>query len=69
MPDIPPPFGEFSGEWTWFEPDLAELASAMRRVYENREEAAERGATAARQIAQTHAWANLLPKYVERMRS
>ncbi len=67
VPDIPPPFGEFSGAWTWFEPDLAELASAMRSVYENRAEATERGATAAGQIAQTHAWANLLPKYVERI--
>jgi glycosyltransferase involved in cell wall biosynthesis len=67
VPDIPPSFGEFSGEWTWFEPDLAELASAMRSVYENREEAAERGARAARQIAQTHAWANVLPKYLERI--
>ena len=51
MPDPPPPFGEFTSERTWFEPDLVEPA-ALRAIYENREEAARRGNIAAEPIAQ-----------------
>ena len=67
VPDAPPPFGEFSSEWTWFEPDLIELAGALRAIYENDEEADRRGRLAAEQIARTHAWPRLLEKYVERI--
>jgi glycosyltransferase involved in cell wall biosynthesis len=67
VPDIPPSFGEFSSDWTWFEPDLCELAACLRAIYENRDEAARRGAVAGQRVAKTHAWPNVLPKYLERV--
>jgi glycosyltransferase involved in cell wall biosynthesis len=67
VPDEPPPLGEFSSEWTWFEPDLVELAAALRAVYENREEAARKGSSAAEQIVRTHAWPNIMKLYRDRI--
>jgi hypothetical protein len=63
----PPPFGEFTGEWTWFEPNVIALAEALRSVYENRAEAARRGEEAAKRVARTHAWAQITPLYLERI--
>ena len=67
VPDPPPPLGEFTGEWTWFEPDVAALARTMRHVYENRVEARERGKKAAHAIRQTLTWDRVLPEYLRRM--
>jgi glycosyltransferase involved in cell wall biosynthesis len=67
VPDPPPPIGEFTSEWTWFEPDLVELAAALRAIYENREEAARRGSIAAERIAQTHAWPQVTQLYLDRV--
>lgn len=67
VPEPPPPFGEFVGEWTWFEPDVTALARTMRYVYEHRDEAAGRGRNAARAIRRTHTWDRVLPAYVERV--
>jgi glycosyltransferase involved in cell wall biosynthesis len=67
VPDAPPPFGELSSAWTWFEPDLVELAGALRAVYENRQEAERRGLLAAQFILQTHAWPRLLTMYLDRI--
>jgi glycosyltransferase involved in cell wall biosynthesis len=67
VPDPPPPFGEFTCEWTWFEPDLVELAAALRAVYENREEASRRGRIAAEQILQTHSWPRITRLYLDRI--
>jgi glycosyltransferase involved in cell wall biosynthesis len=65
--DPAPPFGAFSRDWTWFEPDLVELGNTLRAVYEDRDEAERRGEQAAKQILQTHAWASIMPLYVERI--
>jgi len=65
--DPPPPFGEFSREWTWFEPDLVELAAALRAIYEGREEANRRGALAGKLILQTHTWPRILRLYANRI--
>jgi glycosyltransferase involved in cell wall biosynthesis len=67
VPEAPPPLGELVGEWTWFEPDVAALASAMRGMYENRDEAARRGRNAAAAIRRTHAWERIVPVYMERI--
>ena len=65
--NAPPPFGEFVGEWNWFEPDVASLARTMRHVYEHPEEAAARGRNAARAIRRKHTWEQITPIYVERI--
>ncbi|HUO25902.1 MAG TPA: glycosyltransferase family 4 protein [Candidatus Aquilonibacter sp.] len=59
----PPPLGEMTGEWTWFEPDAAELAQAMRDIYENREDAARRGAIAGERVARMLSWSVVLEQY------
>src|SRR5271165_3638996 len=66
--DPPPPFGEFSREWTWFEPDLVELAATLRAIYEDRDEANRRGALAGERVLRTHSWPRIMPLYVERIR-
>jgi glycosyltransferase involved in cell wall biosynthesis len=66
--DPPPPFGEFSREWTWFEPDLVELAATLRAIYEDRDEAKRQGFLAGELILKTHAWTQIMPLYVERIR-
>jgi len=65
--DPPPPLGEFAGEWTWFEPDLCELAQTLRTVFENREEAVRRGKAAQAQIVEKLAWPIVLRLYKERI--
>jgi hypothetical protein len=64
----PPPFGEFSREWTWFEPDLVELVAPQRAIYENRDDAKRRGIPAGELIVRTHAWPRIMPLYAERIR-
>lgn len=66
--DDPPPLGELTGKFTWFEPDLRELTSTLRQVYEHRKEAARRGALAAERIKTTHAWPRIAELYLERIR-
>jgi len=66
--DPPPPFGEFSREWTWFEPDLVELAATLRAIYEDRDEAMRRGALAGGRVLKTHAWPYIMPLYAARIR-
>jgi glycosyltransferase involved in cell wall biosynthesis len=67
VPDPPPPFGVFSSEWTWFEPDFVELAATLRTIYEHRDEASRRGTVAAQQIARTHTWPHITKMYLERI--
>jgi len=67
VPEEPPRFGDLVGRFTWFEPDAGELACTLRRVYENREEAARRGAAAAEKIRQTFRWPVIAKLYRERM--
>lgn len=67
VPEPPPPLGEFSGPWTWFEPDVVALAQTMRQVYEHREEAKQRGMRASERIRNTLAWEKILPLYHERI--
>jgi glycosyltransferase involved in cell wall biosynthesis len=69
VPDALPPLGELSTEWTWFEPDVAQLAQTMLYVYSHREEAAERGAAAAKAIRRTHAWPRISQMYLSRIRN
>jgi glycosyltransferase involved in cell wall biosynthesis len=68
IPEPPPPVGRLSGQWTWFEPNIAELAKTMRHVYEHREEAASKGRKAAAAIERGFTWKRILPMYLERVR-
>jgi glycosyltransferase involved in cell wall biosynthesis/tetratricopeptide (TPR) repeat protein len=63
----PPPLGEFTGAWTWFEPDVIVLAETLRAIYEDRAEAARRGERAAERISRTHAWPQVTRLYLERI--
>lgn len=63
----PPPFGEFTGTWTWFEPDLNALAETLRCIYENRAEALRRGQRAAELVARSYAWPQVTPLYLDRI--
>jgi glycosyltransferase involved in cell wall biosynthesis len=63
----PPPLGEFSGEWTWFEPSLCDLSEALRNIYEQRHLAAQRGQRAAARVARTHTWPRITERYIERI--
>jgi glycosyltransferase involved in cell wall biosynthesis len=67
VPEPPPQLGTFTGEWTWFEPDVATLAHTMRHVYEHPEEAARRGQNAASAIRARLTWKRVLPLYLERI--
>jgi len=67
VPEDPPPLGEMAGEFTWFEPDLSELAQTMLHVSQHREEAAERGRRAAAAVLRTLTWEHVLPMYLERV--
>ncbi len=67
VPDAAPPLGPLSCEWTWFEPDAAALARALRHVYEHREEAAARGRKAAARIQKSLTWERVLPLYLDRV--
>jgi len=67
IPEPPPALGELVGDWTWFEPDVAAIATTMRSVYENRDEAARRGRNAAAAIRRTHTWERIMPTYMERI--
>jgi glycosyltransferase involved in cell wall biosynthesis/tetratricopeptide (TPR) repeat protein len=68
IPDPPPPLGELSGAFTWFEPDAGELARSLRHVYEHREEAIERGRAAAEVISQRYNWPLVASLYLDRIR-
>ena len=63
----PPPLGKFTSEWTWFEPDVNVLAQTMRHVFENREEAMQRGRAAAERVARTLSWDHVTKMYLERI--
>lgn len=67
VPEPPPPFGEFTGNWTWLEPDVKVLACVMRHIYEHPEEAAERGREAARAIRRRHTWNQVSSMYLQRI--
>ena len=67
VPEEPPAFGPLAGEFTWFEPDVRELARTLRRVYENREEAARRGAAAAQKVREAFGWPAVTRLYRERI--
>ena len=68
VPDDPPALGELTGELTWFEPDVGELARTLRYIYENRDEAASRGMAGAGAIRTTHSWQTVNSMYLERIR-
>lgn len=67
VPDAPPPLGPLAGEFTWFEPNVAELAARMREVFENRDEAARRGIAAAKHIRETLSWERVCGMYLDRV--
>lgn len=67
IPEPPPQLGEFVGDWTWFEPDVASIATTMRGIYENRDNAASRGRNAAAAIRRLHTWDRIVPRYMERI--
>ena len=67
VPEPAPPVGPLSGDWTWFEPNVAALAQTLRHVYEHRDEAASRGRKAAAAIERGFTWNTILPIYLERI--
>ena len=67
VPDEPPPLGELTGAFTWFEPDFAELVRTLRHVYEHREEAAQRGLLAAKHVRQHFGWPRVTQIYMDRV--
>jgi glycosyltransferase involved in cell wall biosynthesis len=67
VPEPPPPLGKLAGDFTWFEPDVEELAARMREVYENREEAGRRGAAAAEHVRDTLSWERVCRIYLDRI--
>ena len=69
IPDTPPPLGQLSHDFTWFEPDLPALARTLRHVYENREEAIRRGAAAGQRIRLEYNWPTVTNMYLERIAS
>ncbi|HMD96029.1 MAG TPA: glycosyltransferase [Terriglobia bacterium] len=68
VPDDPPPLGQFAGDFTWFEPDLGELALTLRYVYEHRDEAIQRGRAASKTIRERYAWSRVTQIYLDRIR-
>lgn len=67
VPEPPPPLGELAGEFTWFEPDAEQLAARMREVYENRTEAAQRGAGGVSSIRASLSWNRVCGTYLNRI--
>ncbi len=51
----------------WAQPSLADLRRKMRHVFENREEAAEKGARAAEEVARRWTWAHTADRIVQRL--
>jgi glycosyltransferase involved in cell wall biosynthesis len=60
-------FGELAGEPTWFEPEVKELAAAMRHAFENQGEAALRGARAGELIRPAYNWKRVTEMYIDRI--
>jgi len=69
VPEDPPAFGPLAGEFTWFEPDATALTSILRRVYQDRQEAARRGSAAAARVRDRFAWSRIMRIYQERIRA
>lgn len=67
VPEPPPPLGELAGEFTWFEPEVDRLAARMREVYEDRTEAARRGAEGAERIHESLSWDRICLAYLDRI--
>ena len=67
VPEPPPPLGPLTGDFTWFEPDADELAARLREVFENRAEAARRGAAAAEHVRRTLGWERVSRLYLDRV--
>jgi glycosyltransferase involved in cell wall biosynthesis len=67
VPDDPPPLGPLSGEFTWFEPDVDQLAETMLQVYRERDKAVQRGRAAAKSVRQSHAWPQITALYRQRV--
>jgi glycosyltransferase involved in cell wall biosynthesis len=63
----PPPLGEFSGPFTWLEPDFAELVRIMRYVYDNRDDAGERGRAGVKVASQRFTWSHVTSLYRHRI--
>jgi glycosyltransferase involved in cell wall biosynthesis len=72
MTQLSQSIGPYEKGAVWAEPDLGAAAAAMRNVFENREEAARRGAAAAERIEERYgraAIARMLRSRLERLRS
>ncbi|MDE3137260.1 MAG: glycosyltransferase family 4 protein, partial [Acidobacteriota bacterium] len=67
VPEPAPPLGALAGDFTWFEPDVDALAARLREVYENRVEAARRGAAGSEHIRHTLAWQRIGRLYLDRV--
>jgi glycosyltransferase involved in cell wall biosynthesis len=65
--DEPPPLGELVGDFTWFEPDFADLVRTMRQAYEHPEETMRRGRCAAKSVRHKYSWPHISNLYRERV--
>lgn len=65
--DLHPP-GEMTGPLTWFEPDAAALAAALRAAYEEASRGQLEGrSTAALAVHRSHTWKSVIAAYRERI--
>jgi hypothetical protein len=67
VPDEPPPLGELTGPFTWFEPDFAELVRTLRHGFDHRKKAAQRGLLAAKHSRLHFAWPRITQMYMDRI--
>lgn len=67
VPDDPPPLGEFAGKFTWFEPELGELARLLRHCYEHRDETIVRGKAGAAAVRKRLTWERVMRLYSARI--
>lgn len=68
IPGARPRFGPMSGPFTWFEPNVEEVARAMRWLFEHREESERRGAIGAGKVRMALDWRRITSLHLERIR-
>jgi len=61
-------YGPLTGPFTWFEPNVEELAGTMRWLFEHRDEAAQRGRTASETVRTLLSWKRITSLQLERVR-
>lgn len=68
VPYDPPPLGRLSENFTWFEPDLEELALTLRKVHSRAGELADLGSISAAHVHQRYTWPMVCEQFLNRAR-